>query len=277
MQNSGYTGNPAEYGQMQSQVGHYETGTSDVVPYWDPATGQMVTDPSDARTHIYGTNPPVAPPAPENNPVTAASSNWSPKQLEIIKRIKSGQTDYTFGPWSPNPTREDLGTYVGGKHAPASGFQKNDGVALAPSEYNLFTPDQRRELGIMDIAPEDQAGKVERWYGPESGAGNVAMHASPTQGSFARIQDGVYSIDPAGDYAKAVAGTSGPSPTGEAIGTIGKSISNAGAHLADVAAQQAQTATSQGLSMIGGIGGNPYANDALSAYYASLQNPTVFK
>jgi hypothetical protein len=29
--------------------------------------------------------------------------------------------------------------------------------------------------------------------------------------------------------------------------------------------------------MIGGIGGNPYSDNALSAYYASLQNPTVFR
>jgi hypothetical protein len=102
--------------------------------------------------------------------------------------------------------------------------------------------------------------------------GNSAM-----QSSFATNEGGTYRIDPSGDYAKAVAGTGGPSEFGEGIGRAGKALSGWGAHMADIAAQQAQTATSQGLSMIGGIGGNPYSDNALSAYYASLQNPTMFK
>jgi hypothetical protein len=89
---------------------------------------------------------------------------WTPQQQEIIDRINSGREDYTFGPGSPGATFEDRNTYVGGRYSPAGGFTIPGGVALAPSEYNLFTPSQRQSLGIMDIAPRNQAGQIERYY-----------------------------------------------------------------------------------------------------------------
>jgi hypothetical protein len=96
---------------------------------------------------------------------------WTPQQQAIIDRITSGRSDYTFGPGSPDPTREDLQTYVGGRYSPAGGFAIPGGVALAPSEYNLFTPSQRQALGIMDVAPQNQAGQVERYF--PGGRGNI--------------------------------------------------------------------------------------------------------
>jgi hypothetical protein len=96
---------------------------------------------------------------------------WTPYQQGIIDRINSGQTDYTFGPGAPGASREDRGTYVGGPYSPAGGFAVPGGVALAPQEYYAFTPAERQALGIMDIAPRDQAGQVERYY--PGGKGNV--------------------------------------------------------------------------------------------------------
>jgi hypothetical protein len=42
------------------------------------------------------------------------------------------------------------------------------GYALAPQDFYLFTPEERRQYGIMDIAPRDQVGKLERYYGGTS-------------------------------------------------------------------------------------------------------------
>ena len=49
---------------------------------------------------------------------------------------------------------------------------------MAPSEYYQFTPQERQLLGIMDIAPEGQAGQIERYY-PGRGGG-------PSGGVFGR-------------------------------------------------------------------------------------------
>jgi hypothetical protein len=148
---------------------------------------------------------------------------WTPEQQAIIDRIKSGQTDYTFGPGSPNPTHEDIHTYVGGKFSPAGGFAVNGGVALAPKEYDMFTPEQRRYLGIMDIAPKDQVGKIERYYGSNyaGGPSRSALIAPPISG---------------GQYAFGTTGARGggfqpmtdpvPSQTGATVAGIGQALGN---------------------------------------------------
>jgi hypothetical protein len=96
--------------------------------------------------------------------VVGGGGDWSPAQQAVVDRINSGRADFTFGPGSSNPTYEDKNTYVGGKFSPAGGFAVDGGVALAPQEYYLFTRAQRRALGIMDIAPRNQAGKIERYF-----------------------------------------------------------------------------------------------------------------
>jgi hypothetical protein len=111
----------------------------------------------------YGTSDVPAPPYG-----TPEYKQW------LINNMRSGRHDYTFGPGSPGATKEDLGTYVGGPHSPAGGFAVHGGYALAPQDYYLFTPEERRQHGIMDIAPRDQVGKLERYYGsPNLSAANL--------------------------------------------------------------------------------------------------------
>lgn len=143
---------------------------------------------------------PAAPSLPTIQPsavsVESAIPRYTPEQQAVIDRIKSGRQDYTFGPGSPGATKEDLETFVGGKHSPASGFAVHGGVALPASEYNLFSPEQRRQLGIMDIAPEDQRGKVERYYDARAGGrrqsfGQAEAAAPPTNIAGAQNLEGL--------------------------------------------------------------------------------------
>ena len=104
------------------------------------------------------------------DPEDFLGSEYDYDQQVIADKINSGQEDATFGPGSPDPTTEDKNTYVGGRYSPAGGFAVEGGVALPESEYYKFTPEQRRKLGIMDIGPEHNAGKIERYYGgPRAG------------------------------------------------------------------------------------------------------------
>lgn len=154
---------------------------------------------------------------------TAPTGMYSPAQLAIVKRILSGQEDYTFGPGSPNPTAEDRETYVGGKFSPAAGFAVNRGVALAPAEYHLFTPEQRRALGIMDIAPADQVGKIERYYAMGGYGGPAASSGSASD--VPPMEDTLH-----GQYASFNTNepTTGPSAFGSAVGGFGKSLMSMG-------------------------------------------------
>ena len=177
---------------------------------------------------------------------------WTPEQQAIIDRIQSGQTDFTFGPGSPNPTHEDIHTYVGGKYSPAGGFAVEGGVALAPKEYNMFTPEQRRALGIMDIAPKNQVGKIERYYGSEgmnpgmfasnSGFAPSGVPSPTTGGSFVR-EGNPAQMSTIADYGNAV-------QTGQAFTGLGSALSRMGQSQIASGAAEGAKGSNQALAML---------------------------
>jgi len=200
---------------------------------------------------------------------------WTPEQQAIIDRIKSGQTDFTFGPGSPNPTHEDLHTYVGGKFSPAGGFAVDGGVALAPKEYNMFTPEQRRALGIMDIAPKNQVGKIERYYGWDGmSSSQFASNNVPspiTGGSYAGlnvIASPGQRVWNAGSGVPDTMGT-GRSATGSGVQAVGGVIGNALQQYGQQQARQGQIGMQQALAMLQQRRSNPSA-------YAPLPFPSIY-
>jgi hypothetical protein len=205
------------------------------------------------------------------------SEDWTPEQLAIINRIRSNQTDYTFGPGSPNPTREDLGTYPGGPYSPASGFAVHGGVALAPQEYNLFTPEQRRKLGIMDIASKDQAGKIERYY--ESPVyRNISkitglVEPEPYTGPYPSGSPAAYAATtPAGTAPTTAAAAETSKPEGFDVAGFGKSLGKLGASLADEGEALVKQGGATGWALLNSGWGNPYVNqDPLALVRAFMQ------
>jgi hypothetical protein len=139
---------------------------------------------------------------------------YTPYQQSLIDRMGRGGYDYTFGPGSPGATPEDLQTYVGGRYSPAGGFAREGGYALAPQDYYSFTPQQRRELGVMDIAPSNQAGQLERYYG--AGGGGTSTSGAGGEGkSFWDY------LNPFGGTSRGGSGTGQPTQrgVGMAVGT----------------------------------------------------------
>jgi hypothetical protein len=94
---------------------------------------------------------------------------------------------------------------------------------------------------------------------------------SPQQSSFGQIKDGTWSINPSGDYANAVAGTSGPTPTGEAIGRFGTGLSATGQSLVRQGEANIAKAGSEGMALLNT--GNPYLGNPLSAYQSIRELP----
>jgi hypothetical protein len=211
------------------------------------------------------------------------SWDWTPEQLAIINRIRSNQEDYTFGPGSPNPSREDLGTYVGGPYAPASGFAVHRGVALAKKEYDLFTPEQRRALGIMDIAPADQAGKIERYYGrgvtgqPGQPGWAESLTGLPQKPMYAQVLPTPSGEPESGTnlYATApttVAASTTSKPEGFDVKGFGGSLSKIGGSLADQGEALVKQGGATGWSLLNSGWSNPYVNqDPLAFIRAFMQ------
>lgn len=187
--------------------------------------------------------------------------DWTPAQQAVVDRIMSGREDFTFGPGSPDATKEDMGTYVGGPHSPAGGFAVHGGVALAPKEYNLFTPQQRRDLGIMDIGPDKNAGKVERYYASSDSAPSRSALLAPspaTGGTYATGTSGMGMYDPSFNYGGA------PSQTAQNIAGIGSAL---GGILQSLGKSQSQGTGTNPQSLMGPV--RPLA------WYAPAQFPQL--
>ncbi len=158
--------------------------------------------------------------------------------------------DYTFGPGSPNPTHEDIHTYVGGKFSPAGGFAVEGGVALAPKEYNMFTPEQRKALGIMDIAPKDQVGKVERYFGTPSSYSQFASNRPPTVAS--PTSGGAYAFGTGSNPAQMSTGVDYAAALnrGQAFSGVGNALASIGQSQIAQGAQSAAQGSNQALAML---------------------------
>lgn len=108
------------------------------------------------------------------------SFDWLKNQ--IINNIQSGVHQYSYGPGSSNPTYEDLNTIYGNRQ----NRLQTGNVALRPSDYNLFTPAERAQYGIADIAPTSHSpGEIEMFYG-SGGASNQSSPAgwNPKEGGI---------------------------------------------------------------------------------------------